>query len=151
MSDSEQDITSNVLWTNMFSQIQKSMAETANLLTEIRAERASNSRRSEDSPTPASEEAQPPASEEAQAPALEEANTSQHCETDIEQNQNEDLISLFGGDDFDTDNDDFLQAIDESLRPSDSYGPKIKEKVAKIVNEKFSSDIGIEKRKEYTA
>ena len=104
MSDSEQDITSNarapappldnVLWTNMFSQIQKSMAETANLLTEIPAERTSNSGRSEDSPTPASEEAQPPASEEAQAPASEEANTSQHCETDIEQNQNEDLISL---------------------------------------------------------
>ena len=125
------------------------MAETANLLTEIRAERASNSGRSEGSPTPASEElAQPPASEEVRVPASGEANTSQHCETDIDQSQNEDLISLFGGDYFDTDMiHDFLQSIDESLRPSDSYGPKIKEKVAKIVSEKFSSDIGIQNEK----
>ena len=35
-----------------------------------------------------------------------------------------------------------------SLIPSDSYGPQIKERVAQIVNEKFSSDIGIKKRKE---
>ena len=58
------------------------------------------------------------------------------------------MISLFGGNDFDTNTDDVLEAIDDSLRPSDSYGSQIKERVAKIVNEKFSCDIGIEKRKE---
>ena len=40
-----------------------------------------------------------------------------------------------------------MQAIDETLRPSVSYGPQIKKRVDQIVNEKFSSDIGIEKRK----
>ena len=60
MSNSEQDLSANVrapasphdvLRTNIIFQIQKSMAETANLFTEIRAERASNTERSEDPPT----------------------------------------------------------------------------------------------------
>ena len=140
-----------------FLQIQKSLAETATLLTEIRTERASKTAVSHDSITPTSEEAQPPASEEAYTPASEEAHTpaseeanlSRSSELDMDQNKNDDdVISLFGGNDFDTDTDDLLEVIDESLRPSDSYGPQIKERVAKIVNEKFSCDIGIEKRKE---
>jgi hypothetical protein len=36
----------------------------------------------------------------------------------------------------------------ELLRPSDSLGPSVAEKVAKLVNEKFSIDLGVEKRKE---
>jgi hypothetical protein len=39
--------------------------------------------------------------------------------------------------------------IDESLRPSDSSGPPVTEKVATLVNDKFSLiDLGLEKRKE---
>ncbi len=38
--------------------------------------------------------------------------------------------------------------IDDSLRPSDGFGPPTSEKVAKIVNKKFNTDWGIDKRKE---
>ena len=166
MSDNEQTLDTNArqpstpppesaTWGNMFLAIQKSLAETATLLTELRTERASKGGVSRGPATAASEEAQPPASEEdeAQPPASEEAHTPASEEA-IESHLSElhrnddDVISLFGGNDFDTDTDDLLQAIDESLRPSDSHGPQIKERVAQIVNEKFSSDIGIEKRKE---
>lgn len=76
-----------------------------------------------------------------------EANISPSNE--VEQNKyNDDVVSIFGGNDFDADNDDLLQAIDESLRPSDCYGPQVNDTVAKIVNEKFLWDIGLEKRKE---
>ena len=61
---------------------------------------------------------------------------------------NDDVLSLFGGNEFDPDNDELLQVIDESLRPSDSYGPKIKDNVAKMVNEKFTTDVGLDKRKQ---
>ena len=46
------------------------------------------------------------------------------------------------------DNDDFLTSIDLSLHPNEVSGRPISEKVAKIVNAKFSTDLGLEKRKE---
>ena len=141
MSDTEQTLDTNArqaaptpdsaIWGDMFLQIQKSLAETATLLTEIRTERASKTEVSHDSMTPVSEEAQPSASEEAYTPASEEAHTpasekdnpSRSSELDMDQNKDDDdVISLFGGNDFDTETDDLLEAIDESLRPSDSYG-----------------------------
>ena len=133
MSDTEQTLDTNArqaaptpdsaIWGDMFLQIQKSLAETATLLTEIRTERASKTEVSHDSMTPASEEAQPSASEEAYTPASEKDNPSRSSELDMDQNKDDDdVISLFGGNDFDTETDDLLEAIDESLRPSDSYG-----------------------------
>ena len=100
-----------------FLQIQKSLAETATLLTEIRTDALLRPRFLDHSITPASEEAQPPASEEAYTPASEEAHTpaseeanlSRSSELDMDQNKNDDdVISLFGGNDFDTDTDDLL-------------------------------------------
>ena len=142
MSDNEQPLDTNArqpstpppesaTMGNMFLAIEKSLAETASL-TELRTERASKGGVSRGPATAASEEAHTPASEEAHTPASEEAIQSHSSELD---RNDDDVISLFGGNDFDTDTDDLLQAIDESLRP------------AQIVNEMFSSDIGIEKRK----
>ena len=53
-----------------------------------------------------------------------------------------------GGDDLDDENDKFLDLIDETLRPADGFGPAISDKIAKIVNEKFTTDLGGDKRKE---
>jgi hypothetical protein len=159
MSETEQNLDAgavapspdNAMLVNMFSELQKSMVETTQFLSELRAERASKAVDSEESQkpvpeedtTPASEEANtdPPASEEVHTPASEEASPSEQRVV------NDDALSTRGGDDFD-DNEDLLDEIDESLRPSDSIGPPIHEKIAKIVNDKFSSDLGLEKRKE---
>ena len=53
-----------------------------------------------------------------------------------------------GGNYLVVDNNGLLESIDESLRPSDSSGPSVAEKVAKLENEKFSINLGVEKRKE---
>ena len=53
-----------------------------------------------------------------------------------------------GGNDLVVDNNSLIESIDESLRPSDSSGPSVAEKVAKLANEKFSIHLGVEKRKE---
>ena len=46
------------------------------------------------------------------------------------------------------DNDSLLESNDESLRSSDSLGPPVAEKVAKLISEKFSIGLGVQKRKE---
>ena len=38
--------------------------------------------------------------------------------------------------------------IDETLRPVDGFGSPISKKIAKIINEKFTTDLGGETRKE---
>ncbi|CAB4018917.1 Hypothetical predicted protein, partial [Paramuricea clavata] len=151
MSDTEQNLDAgavapspdNAMLFNMFSELQKSMVETTQFLSELCAERASKTVDSEESQTPVPEEDTTAASEEANTdtPASEEASPSGQRVV------NDDTLSILGGDDFD-DNEDLLDEIDESLRPSDSIGPPIHEKIAKIVNDKFSSDLGLEKRKE---
>ena len=138
--------------------MQKSISETHQMFTELKAEKSLQphatpaseeacTSASDEAITPASEEANPPNSEESDTPASEEA----HAQMPL-RNSEDDALSIFGGHDFDTpneeDNDHFLESIDESLRPSDSYASPISGKVAKIVNEKFSSDLGIKKRKE---
>ena len=55
---------------------------------------------------------------------------------------------MFGGNDFEADTDSLLEVIDESLRPSDSFGPPVTDKVADLGNEKFMIDLGLEKRKQ---
>ena len=56
--------------------------------------------------------------------------------------------TVWGGDDFQNpdgeegDNDEFLTSIDLSLRPNEVSGSLISEKVAKIVNAKFATDLG---------
>ncbi|CAB3979216.1 Hypothetical predicted protein [Paramuricea clavata] len=133
MSDTEQNLDAgvvapspdNAMLFNMFSELQKSMVETTQFLSELRAERASKAVDSEESQTPVPEEDTTPASEEANTdtPASEEVHTPASEEANL------------------------LDEINESLRPSDSIGPPIHEKIA-IVNDKFSSDLGLEKRKE---
>ena len=63
-------------------------------------------------------------------------------------NSEDDALSLFGGHDLEEESDRFLDLIDYCLRPSDGFGSPISEKVAKIVSEKFHTDLGIDKRKE---
>ena len=58
------------------------------------------------------------------------------------------MLSLFGGNDLVVYNNGLLESIDESLGPSDSSGPSVAEKVAKLANEKLSIHLGVEKRKE---
>ena len=159
MSETEQNLDAgavapspdNSMLVNMFSELQKSMVETTQFLTELRAESASKAVDSEESPTPVPEEDTTPASEEANTdpPASEEVHTpaSEEASPSEQRVVNDDALSTLGGDDFD-DNEDLLDEIDESLRPSDSIGPPIHEKIAKIVNDKFSSDLRLEKRKE---
>ena len=101
---------------------------------------------SQEALTPSSQDEIPQASQGAAPPASQEANSGPR-------NSEDDTISLFGGDEFhipegEEDNHQFLKSIDLSLRPNEISGPPISEKVAKIVNEKFSTDLGAEKRKE---
>eukprot|EP00794_Sanderia_malayensis_P020896 gene20895-22947_t len=112
--------------------------------------------------TPASKEALSPASQEALTPSSQDENplAQQRVATLASQEANlgprdseDDTVSLFGGEEFqnpvnEEDNDQFLKSIDLSLRPNEIAGPPISDKVAKIVNEKFSTDLGAEKRKE---
>ena len=142
----------------ILSAIQQTMAENTNLILELKSsshhapvasEEAQRSA-SEEAKSPASEEAQHIASEEAHAPASEEAQQSSNRDSDENpvRNSEDDAISLFGGHDLEEESERFLDLIDDSLRPSDGFGPAISDKVAKIVNEKFCADLGIDKRKE---
>ena len=83
-------------------------------------------------------------SEEASNPRVAGEPSNSHRDRPSE----DDALSLFGGNEFEADNDSLLEAIDESLRPSDSLGPLVSEKVAKLVTEKFTIDLGLEKRKQ---
>ena len=161
MSDVEQDQVSEPsqpvetpIWFDMLSALQKGMAETTKLLAEMRAERpsAQYSARpdSEESETPASEEANTPASEEANQAASEEAimQGSEEASNPRVVGEPSDSLRDRPSEDDEADNDSLLEAIDESLRPSDSFGPPVSEKVAKLVNEKFTIDLGLEKRKQ---
>ena len=78
-----------------------------------------------------------------------EADESERDEPSIA----DDILSLFGGNDYDeidtTDNEiDLLDLINESLNPSDMTGPPVSEKLAKLVNEKFTLEFDLAKRKE---
>jgi len=76
----------------------------------------------------------------------------------MQRSSEEDVLSLYGGKEFDdhqdtdleseADNDSFLQALNESLLPSEDYGPPISDPLAKIVNAKFSTEFDSNKRKE---
>ena len=76
----------------------------------------------------------------------------------IQRYSDEDILSLYGGKEFDDhpgsnldadiDNDSFLQVLNESLLPSEDQRPPISEPLAKIVNAKFTTEIDIDKRKE---
>ena len=164
------DVNVNVMLMNMLSSMQKSMNETNKLLSDLNRpklfEHASSSFEilpvSNETNTPASQEAPTPASQEALTPSSQDENpqASQGAATSASQeanpgprNSEDDTVSLFGGDEFqnpvgEEDNDQFLKSIDLSLRPNENSGPPISDKVAKIVNEKFSTDLGPEKRKE---
>ena len=69
-------------------------------------------------------------------------------DSDCPRNAEDAALSIFGGNDLDEENEKFLELIDETLRPADGFGPPISEKIAKIINEKFTTDLGGEKRKE---
>ena len=105
---------------------------------------------SEDSIMPASEEGNTPNSEEAGAPNSEEVLDNSASDAIDMQENNDDVVSLIGGNDFDnidSNNDEFLEAIDVLLRPSDARAPAIYPKITQITNEKFSSHIGLEERR----
>lgn len=160
----------NAMLINMLSSMQQSMTVTNKLLSEFKKPRLPhqtsssfeilpgsnepNTPASKEAPTPASQESLTPSSQDEQSqaphgappPASQEANSGSR-------NSEDDTVSLYGGDEFqnpegEEDNDQFLTSIDLSLRPNEISGPPISEKVAKIVNKKFSTDLGAEKRKE---
>jgi hypothetical protein len=147
---------------SILSNLQKGKAETTKLLGEMRANRMSayssarpDSHESlltapEGADTPAPEGADMPASEEVVPSGSEEANNSRSADEPLQsqRDKDDDVLSLFADNDLDVDNDSLLESIDESSRPSDSLGPSVAEKVSKLVNEKFSIDLGVEKRKE---
>ena len=118
----------------------------------------------EEADTPAPEGAHTPAPEGAHTPAPEGANpqaseeairdpTKDSVTPGPSRSSEDDAVSIFGGNEFEStseceDNDSFLESIDLSLRSSDVVGPPICDKIQKIINEKFSTDLGIKKRKE---
>jgi hypothetical protein len=65
-------------------------------------------------------------------------------------NSEDDALAVFGDNDLDLEgeSDRFYELIDDNLRPSDRFGPPISERIAKIINEKFTTDLGLDKRKE---
>ena len=111
---------------------------------------------SEEADTPAPEGAHTPAPEGANPQASDEAirdPTKDSVTPGPSRSSEDDAVNMFGGNVFEStseceDNDSFLEAIDLSLRSSDVVGPPISDKIAKISNEKFSTDLGIKKRKE---
>lgn len=104
------------------------------------------------------------ASQKAHSSASHEANTSSDEETEPPQDvgtknsQNDDDVSLYGDSDLDedesegkgdnADNDDLLDLISIALDASEEKGPNISEKLAKIMNESYQSELSTEKRKE---
>lgn len=67
----------------------------------------------------------------------------------------EDALSLYGGPDFEQqdnnsviDNTELLENIDNSLLLTDEAGPPVSDKLAKILNSKFQAEFDSEKRKE---
>jgi hypothetical protein len=141
----------------ILSAMQQTMAENKNLILDLTASQHHAPVASQEAQHSASEEANPPASEEAQhagseeahAPASEEAQQSSNRDSDSPvRNSEDDALNLFGENDLEEESDRFLDLIDDSLRPSDGFGPPISEKVAKIVNEKFNTDLGIDKRRD---
>ena len=89
-----------------------------------------------------------PASQEATMPASQEAIALTNMDSDCSRNAENDALSIFGANDLDEEREKFLELIDETLRPADGFGPPISEKIAKIINEKFTTDLGGEKWKE---
>ena len=163
----------NLSLLNLLSAMQKSMSETNKLLTELKEDKGvsasshatmfsqqSNSASDEADTTPASEEARPPASEEAHAHGSDEATHRSNEESVAlaghHKTSEDDALSIFGGNEYDNpsdidmdeDNDNFLEAVNLAFRSSDVHGPPVSDKVAKIVNEKFTTDLGVQKRKE---
>ena len=141
----------------ILSAIQQTMTEHTSLILDLKssqhhgpvASQEAQRSASEEANSPASEEAQHSASEEAHAPASEEAQQSSNRDSENPlRNSEDDVLSLFGDNDLAEESDRFLDLINESLRPSDGFGPLVSEKVAKIVNEKFQTDLGVDKRKE---
>ena len=109
----------------------------------------------------ASQKAHSSASHEASSPSDEETEPPQDGVT--QKSREEDTISLFGdsdldherqdkdegeGDGQDGDNDDLLDLISVALDSSDEKGPNISEKLAKIINDSYQSELSAEKRKE---
>ena len=141
----------------ILSAIQQTMAENKNLIFELNSSSHHAPVASEKAQRSASEEAKSPeeaqhiASGEAHAPASEEAQQWSNRDSDINpvRNSEDDAISPFGGHDLEEESERFLDLIDDSLRSSDSFGPAISDKVAKILNQKFCADLAIDKRRDF--
>ena len=65
-------------------------------------------------------------------------------------NSEDNALTVFGDNDLDLEgeSDRFFELIDDNLISSDGFGPPISERIAKIINEKFTTDLGLDKRKE---
>ena len=87
-----------------------------------------------------------PASQKANTPASYEAIDLTNVVSDAPRNAEQDLTSAFGGSDFDEENERFLDLIDETLCQADGFGPPIGDKIAKIVNEKFTTDLSDQRK-----
>jgi hypothetical protein len=68
----------------------------------------------------------------------------------LPRNSEDDALTVFGDNDLvlEGESDRFFELIDDNLRLSDGFGPPISERIAKIINEKFTTDLGLAKRKE---
>ncbi len=129
--------------------VQKSIEENNQLLRNFKHSASHYQSKPQEIINLASNEAQSSATQMAPTPASQEASDITNMDSDCPRNAEEDAISIFGGgDDLDDENDKFLDLIDETLRPADGFGPAISDKIAKIVNEKFTTDLGGDKRKE---
>ena len=149
--------TENSVLIAILTAMQQKMAENTKLILEMRSTQYHAPVASQETPTLASEEANSPASEEAQ-PASEEANTSaseepqtmSNRDSGLPSNSEDGALTVYGdnGLDLEGGSDRFFELIYDNLRPSDGFGPPISERIAKIINEKFTTDLGLDKGKE---
>ena len=149
--------TENSVLIAILAAMQQNMAENTKLILEMRSSQHHAPVASQETPTLASEGANPPASEEAQ-PDSEEANTSASEEPQtmynrdscLPRNSEDDALTVFGDNDLvlEGESDRFFELIDDNLRLSDVFGPPISERIAKIINEKFTTDLGLANGKE---
>ena len=124
-ADAGESVSNNVLLRSILLTVQKSLEENNQLLRTFKQLPSHNQSESQDSMYLASEEAQSVATQVAPTPASQEAIDLTNLDSEGPKNAEEDALSIFGENDLNEENDKFLELIDETLCPTDGFGPPI--------------------------
>jgi len=130
----------NVLLQNLVDKSESPPPKRGRLSTKVIASEKANHTASEKANSMASEEA---------ITAIENATTAQRADSDVLSLFAEDSGSENGFDsDEEGDNETLLDEINSSLNATDDTSPQVSEKLASLVNDKYSTEYSVEKRKE---